>query len=451
MRDDLVERTPWDGQSLARTSIVRPNSIEPLLFIKLGRLPWAAGSCGSAYFGGVRILSGTIESPRSPFTYSPARPRRRRRALWVLVAVLLATAVALVTGVLVWSGVSLAADATALARVEVRAVRREARARAGVRAGRATIPLVVRGGSLTPRTPLTPGENVSVDVVVRRPGWLAWALGSEHRERLDVRAPRRPREERWLTVRPGLAGARELRSAGERGRLREPRAPEARSLDGARSSVVLPSRALPPARSRSPRRRVRGSGSAPRSRCQLVPALARPPVAVSQPAPGTPLAPAAPIRLTFSKPVDQRARRARGRSSRRSTSGRWRQTDSHTLVFVPSGFGARFATDLRVELPRVGRRGRTSRAAGCERPASIALDGAARLGPAPPAAPRPGRLPTARLDAGRRAGRAHAARRAAGRRRPAEGPLQLALSEHAAASCARSGARAARTRSPAAP
>src|SRR5439155_10687766 len=69
------------------------------------------------------------------------------------------------------------------------------------------------------------------------------------------------------------------------------------------------------------------------------------------PAPGARLAPAAPIPLTFSKPVADVLAGARPRLLP-STPGRWRQTDSHTLVFVPSGFGARFASHLRVELQR---------------------------------------------------------------------------------------------------
>jgi len=35
------------------------------------------------------------------------------------------------------------------------------------------------------------GEQVSVDVEVRRPGWLGWALGSKRNEQLTLRAPLR--------------------------------------------------------------------------------------------------------------------------------------------------------------------------------------------------------------------------------------------------------------------
>jgi lipoprotein-anchoring transpeptidase ErfK/SrfK len=78
---------------------------------------------------------------------------------------------------------------------------------------------------------------------------------------------------------------------------------------------------------------------------------ARSPVLVSSPAPGARLSPAAPIRLTFSKPLAAVLGSARPRLSPH-TRGHWQQTDSHTLVFVPSGFGAGLATDLGVQLPR---------------------------------------------------------------------------------------------------
>jgi hypothetical protein len=75
------------------------------------------------------------------------------------------------------------------------------------------------------------------------------------------------------------------------------------------------------------------------------------PVAVTTPAPGAGLAPATPIRITFSRPVAEVLGGARPTLSPR-TRGRWSETDSHTLVFIPSGFGARFASDLRVALGR---------------------------------------------------------------------------------------------------
>src|SRR5207302_858182 len=75
------------------------------------------------------------------------------------------------------------------------------------------------------------------------------------------------------------------------------------------------------------------------------------PVLASSPAPGTRLTPGAPIRLTFSQPLTAVLGSARPELSPR-TPGSWQQPDSHTLVFSPSGFGAGFATDLHLRLPR---------------------------------------------------------------------------------------------------
>jgi hypothetical protein len=65
---------------------------------------------------------------------------------------------------------------------------------------------------------------------------------------------------------------------------------------------------------------------------------------------GALLAPAAPIRLTFSKPLTAVLGSALPKLSP-PVRGHWHQADSHTLVFVPSGFGAGFATDLHIQLP----------------------------------------------------------------------------------------------------
>jgi hypothetical protein len=279
--------------------------------------------------------------------------------MWGFFIVVAVALLGLVAAVLVWSGATLAADAAALARVEVQPLGGTLmRARAFGPDGR-TIPLLVRRGRLTPRVQLTPGERVSVEVVIRRPGWLSWALGSKRRERLTLRAPVAHVSERWLTVSMGSVVRVQFdRSvsavvAGTGGHL------ASRRLKGRRRSIALGHPA------------AAGSvevAAAARSWEQLgTPVVvswfppARSAVLVSRPAPGAQVAPAASIRLTFSKPLAAVLGSARPEVSPR-TDGRWRQVDSHTLVFVTSGFGAGFATNLRVQLPRavavVGRAGR---------------------------------------------------------------------------------------------
>ena len=298
------------------------------------------------------MLYGLATAPPSPLIRSTARPARRRRprrlAPWALLAVVLAALLGFVAAVLVWSGVTLADDAAALARVHVqRFGGRLEVVRASGPDGR-PVPLAVRDGRLTPRKRLTPGEPVTIDVVVRRPGWLGWALGKTRHERLTVRAPVADVRNRWLTVRSGspvrVSFDRPVNTVVYRsgGHVRS------RTLGGARSLTLGRAAAagtLQVAAAARPWERL----GTPVTVSWFPPAKV--PVAVSAPAPGSTIAPASPIRLTFSKPVSDALGGAQPKLSPK-TPGRWSQTDSHTLVFVPSGFGARFASGLRVDFDR---------------------------------------------------------------------------------------------------
>jgi hypothetical protein len=129
----------------------------------------------------------------------PARSARRR-ALWICAAAALVTFSGFVAAALLWSGATLASDAVALARVEVQPLGGTLEsAHASGPDGRA-IPVSLHDGRLTPRDKLAPGERVSVEVVIRRPGWLGWLIGNERRERLSVRTPVTHLQTRWLTV-----------------------------------------------------------------------------------------------------------------------------------------------------------------------------------------------------------------------------------------------------------
>ena len=64
----------------------------------------------------------------------------------------------------------------------------------------------------------------------------------------------------------------------------------------------------------------------------------------------TSISPSTPIRLTFSKPVSD-VLGSRHPSLSPSTPGHWREPDSHTLVFTPSGFGAPLGSQLQMQLP----------------------------------------------------------------------------------------------------
>ena len=259
-----------------------------------------------------------------------------------MVAACLVIAVALVAaGTYFFSGVTLAADGTALARVDLQPL---AGSLVSVRATAhgSSVPLAVRGGVLTPRSRLSPGEPVDVAVVVKRPGWASWALGSTRSERLTIRTPVAHIEQRWLTVPNGRHPVARFDAAVSRVAV------------GGRTSathsrlVSIPSNA------------VGGSttvAAAPRSwerlgapvRVTWFPKTDRPALLAS-PKPTTKMNPLGPLRLTFSEPVAS-VLRGHDPSFSPALPGRWVQADDHTLVYRPSGYGARLNSRQTLRLP----------------------------------------------------------------------------------------------------
>ncbi len=110
--------------------------------------------------------------------YVPPPPSRRRRGWLLGFAALLALVVAGV-GVLVavWSGVTLSGDPTALAKLELQPFAGSLLHASAVGPDGQPIALSVKDGRITPLQQIAPGEQISVNVAIRRPGWLGWALG----------------------------------------------------------------------------------------------------------------------------------------------------------------------------------------------------------------------------------------------------------------------------------
>jgi hypothetical protein len=273
----------------------------------------------------------------------------RTRVLFAVAIFVAVVIVALVVAALAWSGVTLAGDSTALARVSVQPLggtieRVQAFAPDGRR-----LALSIRDGRLTPLERLTPGEQVSVDVVVRRPGWLGWALGSQRSEHLTLRAPVAQVRERWMTVDGGTAVSVSFDQPVSAVAYGSPGHLMTHTLGAPASSVSLGTRAATGAVviAAAPRPWER---TGPPALVSWFPP-SRVPVMVSVPAANTSIAPATPIALTFSKPVSEVLGSRRPRLSP-ATPGQWRETSSHTLVFTPAGLGAALDSPLRVELSR---------------------------------------------------------------------------------------------------
>jgi hypothetical protein len=283
----------------------------------------------------------------------------RRRVLWSSAAAAVLAFSGFVAAALLWSGATLASDAVALARIEVQPLGGTLEsAHASGPDGRA-IPLTLDHGRLTPRDKLAPGEQVSVEVVIRRPGWLGWLIGTERRERLSVRAPVAQLHSRWLTVPAGQP----VRVAFD-----EPVtavvysvAGSVRHTDGTRRAISLGRRAVTGSAEISAAARTWERLGAPVF-VSWFPA-SRVPVLISSPQPGARITPVTPLRLTFSQPVADVLGSARPILSP-PTRGRWRDVDSHTLLFVPAAPGLPFASELHlsVEQAVAVRSGHTVRA-----------------------------------------------------------------------------------------
>jgi peptidoglycan hydrolase-like protein with peptidoglycan-binding domain len=272
-----------------------------------------------------------------------------RRFALVLGAGAVAAALALVAAIVWWSGATLAGDATALARVDVQPLGGSLVSARAFGPGGAPIPLAVRKGRLLPTTLLSPGEAVTVVVVVRRPGWLGWALGRSRSERLSLHAPTSRPTKQWLTIAPHAALRLHFDAGVDRVSYRLGSVRKTTSAHGSRT-VSLGSQTPSGTLEVSSAARSWERFGAP-VRVTWFPA-SRLPVVLVSPRPNEPISPRDPIRLTFSQPIEQALGSARPRFSS-GAAGRWLVTDSHTLLFSPRAFGFPLASTLRLQFPRV--------------------------------------------------------------------------------------------------
>jgi peptidoglycan hydrolase-like protein with peptidoglycan-binding domain len=274
--------------------------------------------------------------------------RSRKRALLGIALGVVAILLLVVVAAFAWSGVTLASDSKALARVSVQPLGGTIEHVSASGPGGHSVPLTVSDGRLTPLKRLTPGEQVSVEVEVRRPGWLSWALGSQRTEHLTLRAPVAHVKEPWMTVRSGShvevsfeepVNAVAYGSAGNLTHHTRADGQSSVSLGAQPETGAVEIAAAP-----RPWERI----GKPTQVSWFPPSHA--PVMVTLPVAGARISPATPLHLTFSKPVSDVLGSHRPRISP-STQGRWHEPDSHTLVFTPSGLGAPLDSELHVTLP----------------------------------------------------------------------------------------------------
>ncbi len=294
--------------------------------------------------------------PRYPDAPEPGytrygRPRWRRPLIALACSVLL-VAGALAVLAFVFSKPKLEGDAAALAHVSLPLTGGTIETVHATGPHGHSIPLAVRGGQLWPQATLAPGEPVTLEVTVRRSGWIGWLAGKRFSERVQLRTPSASVRERYVT----LASSSPLRLSFDQ--------PVTTVAYGAPERLHRMSLGKPSSEVSVKRTGEAGSievAAAARSWERLpaatlvswFPAGSHASAVVS-PRPGARISPTTPIYVTFSQPLSA----ALGHSTPDISpggSGAWHTLDAHTVVFRPSGYGYGLGAPVTLALPHAVR------------------------------------------------------------------------------------------------
>ncbi len=298
----------------------------------------------------LRPAGATEKGARRGLRRSAVPGGRSRRGLYFSGGVLL-LAIVLVAGVAIVvasSRATLTSDSSALAAVKFPAGGGTIES-VSVATGphSASVPIELRGDKIWPK-PLIPAHQlVSVDVVVKRPGWISWLAGGTQRVHLQLMTPVASLRSHFLTLRSGAPLRLSFRQPIRVISYGTPGARHRRVLTTPRAEVTLP--------------RIAPAGSlaiaaAPRSWETSKPALVSwfpagaAAAAIANPAPGTLIRPNTPISLTFNKPIDQALGASRPPVTP-TTAGTWHSVNDHTIVFRPEAYGYGLGATVHVGLP----------------------------------------------------------------------------------------------------
>jgi peptidoglycan hydrolase-like protein with peptidoglycan-binding domain len=209
------------------------------------------------------------------------------------------------------------------------------------------VPVVVRNNKIYPTTLVAANQTISIQVVVKRPGWIAWIAGKTQRLNLTLTTPVASVRSHYLTVSHGGAlrlhfkAPIEAFALGPAGHLRR------RVLDKPQSVITLPhtSDAGTIFVSAAPRSWEKSR----QAQISWFPAGGAT-TAVANPAPGTLIKPDTPITLTFYKPV-AKALGSHMPPVAPATQGSWHVVNSHAIVFRPEGYGYGLGAKVNIALP----------------------------------------------------------------------------------------------------
>jgi peptidoglycan hydrolase-like protein with peptidoglycan-binding domain len=274
-----------------------------------------------------------------------------RARVWIGAAALTAVvAGGLAAAYFLWPSAHLGTPGDALARVvvprfagEITAV--DVRSASGV-----AVPVQVRNGQVVPNRMVGSGEQLSVELTVRRPGWAGWLVGHTDHRRFTIETPRAHLLGHWLQVKNGeqvtVAFDRAVSVVSLAGkparRLRQPQSAVPIGLVATGSHAAGAIDVAVAART--------WERPAAPERVNWFPSRPYPQL-LAKPRPGSVVGPKREFTLTFSSPVAEVLGARRPQLSP-AMPGSWRLTDAHTLAFRPRGLGFGLGTEVRVRLPQ---------------------------------------------------------------------------------------------------
>jgi hypothetical protein len=282
---------------------------------------------------------------------SPAGPRRWPKRLLVggVVLIVVAAVGAFAVSAFALSGSSIASDPGSFGKVDTEAFggSPESVTATAVSSG-ADVPVELRGDRIVPTGKLHPGEQVKVEVTVKRPSVIGALAGSTKTLTTTFTAPAAKLEQHWLSVKTGKDPYLHFDQPVSEVVYGQPGELKHRRFDKPQDSVTLGKQ---PAAGQMMVAWATNSYEKPAKFKSVTwfPGTGTPTVAAT-PVAGSTISASTPIELTFSKKVKKLF------GSEKPTldpevDGKWSQPNPHTLKFVPSGFGVPLATDLKVKLP----------------------------------------------------------------------------------------------------
>ena len=281
-------------------------------------------------------------------TTSSGRPRRG----WYIAAglvVLLVAAFGAFAIVFVSARASLTADSLALARVGMPLGGGTIQSVSIVSGPHSSpIPAEVRGDpTIWPKRKIPAHTEVTIDVTIKRPGWIAWLAGKTQHLRLTVMTPSASLRSHYLTLRPGQPIALRFKAPIRSIAYGTPGHLTRRVLSSPRSEIKLNRTAT--AGTLTVSAAMRSWESAGATTVSWFPAGGAA-SAVALPTPGTPILPHTKLTFTFSKPISEALGHGRPLISP-ATPGSWRTVNSHQLQFQPVGYGYGLGAKVSVQLP----------------------------------------------------------------------------------------------------